>query len=303
MGRHPYGVAHGWPLCGPPQPGGSSWPTRFALSTTHTCFSASGVSPPPASPRTPVCDPFHRFLRHEAMQKIDLNKESPPKLGIKLQKTLLQIPASRWGEAASMLPWAQLIVGLFLGKVMGEMCTAWCRHRASRCLQDRLFQGVPRGVIRWTPRTHTPATPHASGHTFFAHLWAHGFSPRTFVRGPPPMKYLCLRCFVWEGIHPLPHKKNAIVAHQTPWHSPRLLHKPPPPLGAIRQRALLLGGGGPASRQLRPAANNRPPNVPRQLFRTSHRFCLKNPADFPTTVFLSLSFIEAFVCGGKQCYK
>eukprot|EP00667_Euglena_gracilis_P000842 EG_transcript_842 len=36
---------------------------------------------------------------------------------------------------------AQLIVGLFLGKVMGEMCTAWCRHRASRCLQDRLFQG------------------------------------------------------------------------------------------------------------------------------------------------------------------
>lgn len=42
------------------------------------------------------------------------------------------------------------------------------------------------------------------------------------------MKYLCLRCFVWEGIHPLPHKKNAIVAHQTPLHSPRLLHKPHP---------------------------------------------------------------------------
>lgn len=67
-----------------------------------------------------------------------------------------------------MLPWAQLIVGLFLGKVMGEMCTAWCRHRASRCLQDRLFQGVP-GCD-----TVDPAHPHARNP---ARLGTHVFCP------------------------------------------------------------------------------------------------------------------------------
>ena len=35
-----------------------------------------------------------------------------------------------------------LVGGLFVGKVMGEICTARCRHRVNRILQERIFTGM-----------------------------------------------------------------------------------------------------------------------------------------------------------------